>query len=117
MEISGSLPYSEQPMAHMQRQLHAEHKLQSIPILSSHRHLDLPCISKLSRTSTKIVYKLYIRRRRHGHALVVDFIPTASKHFGLHSSSTGRESAEQLVLLGRYIALTCSNFRFVFSYL
>jgi hypothetical protein len=81
MELSIPLPYSEQPMARMQSELHAENKLQSIPILSSHRHLGLPCISKLSRTSTQIVYKLCIRRRRHGTHISCGLHPYFSETF------------------------------------
>jgi hypothetical protein len=114
MELAALLPYSEQPMARMQSQLHAEHRIKSIPILSSHRHLGPPCISRPSRTSTKIVYKLCISRRRHGTHISCGLHPYCK---GLHSSSTGREFAEQLLLLERYIALACSNFHVVFSYL
>jgi len=81
MELSGSLPYSEQPMARMQSQLHAEQKLLSITILSSLRHLGLPCISRPSRTSTKIVYKLCIRRRHHGTHIGCGLHPYRSETF------------------------------------
>jgi len=81
MELSGSLPYSEQPKARMQSQLHAEHKVKSLPILSSHRDLGLPCIFRPSRTSTKIVYKLCISRRRHGTHISCGLHPYCSETF------------------------------------
>ena len=68
-------------MARMQSQLRAEHRLQSIPILASHRYLGLPCISRPSRTSTKIVYKLCIRRRRQSTHISCGLHPSCSETF------------------------------------